>query len=131
MFHIKRAFEAYIDGFQEITMIIPKSNKHTVQSYFELIEEDGRKTRLPVVSRIEFDRFFKYTVLTTEVLMLEKKYEIEDEFGIRTDLQVGGVIRSKDFDEKYAYDGEDLGAIYTSQSTQFKLWAPKIGRAHV
>ncbi|MGG0176794.1 type I pullulanase [Gottfriedia acidiceleris] len=124
MFHIKRAFEAYIDGFQEITMIIPKTNKHTVQSYFELIEVDGRKTRLPVVSRIEFERFFKYTVLTTEVILLEKKYEIEDEFGIRTDLQVGGVIRSKDFDEKYAYDGEDLGAVYTSNSTQFKLWAP-------
>ncbi|PEL12430.1 type I pullulanase [Bacillus sp. AFS017336] len=124
MFHIKRAYEAYIDGFQEITMIIPKSNKHTVHSYFELIYEDNRKTKLPIVTRIEFERFIKYTVFTPEDLLLENKYEIEDEFGVRTDLQVGGVIRSNDFDEKYAYDGEDLGASYSNHSTQFKLWAP-------
>ncbi|WP_088067593.1 type I pullulanase [Gottfriedia luciferensis] len=124
MFHIKRAYEAYIDGFQEITMIIPKSNKHTMHSYFELIQDENRKDRLPVQSRIEFDKFIKYTVHTPEVLLLEKQYEIEDEFGSRTDLQVGGVIRSNDFDEKYAYDGEDLGATYTPEFTQFKLWAP-------
>ncbi|MFC5382805.1 type I pullulanase [Arcanobacterium hippocoleae] len=32
-------------------------------------------------------------------------------------------MRSKEFHEKYTYEGE-LGAIYTPQSTKFRLWAP-------
>lgn len=123
MFHIKRAFEAYIDGFQEITMIIPKSNKHTQHSYFILVQEHN-KTQLNVTSKAEFDNFIKYTVQSPYELLLENLYEIEDEYGLRTDLQVGGVIRSKEFDEKYAYDGDDLGTTYSVSSTIFKLWAP-------
>ncbi|MGN0586931.1 MAG: type I pullulanase [Oscillospiraceae bacterium] len=29
-----------------------------------------------------------------------------------------------DIDEKYAYDGDDLGAVYSKEKTVFKLWAP-------
>lgn len=31
---------------------------------------------------------------------------------------------SKEFDEKYAYEGKDLGAACTPRETDFKLWAP-------
>lgn len=31
---------------------------------------------------------------------------------------------SRDFDEKYAYEGKDLGALCKPQGTNFKLWAP-------
>ena len=124
MFHIKRAFEAYIDGFQEITMIIPKSNKQTQHTYFYLVQKNDLKTQLQVTSQIEFDTFIKYTTHSPETLLLGKSYEVEDEFGNRTDLQVGGVIRSNDFDEKYAYEGNDLGATYTPEYTKFKVWAP-------
>ncbi len=31
---------------------------------------------------------------------------------------------TKEFDEKYAYDGKDLGAVCTPQGTDFRLWAP-------
>ncbi|WP_430509535.1 type I pullulanase [Gottfriedia solisilvae] len=123
MFHIKRAFEAYIDGFQEITMIIPKSNKQTEHTYFNLVHEHNQN-RLPVISRVEFESFIKYTVHSPNTLLLDQSYEIEDEFGFRTDLQVGGVIHSTEFDEKYAYEGNDLGATYTTDSTVYKVWAP-------
>jgi len=123
LFHIKRAFEAYIDGFQEITMIIPKTNKQTEHTYFHLVHEHNQ-TRLPVTSRVEFETFIKYTVHSPNTLLLDQSYEIEDEFGFRTDLQVGGVIHSIEFDEKYAYEGNDLGATYTTNSTVFKVWAP-------
>lgn len=29
-----------------------------------------------------------------------------------------------EIDEKYAYDGDDLGAVYSKEKTVFKLWAP-------
>lgn len=31
---------------------------------------------------------------------------------------------TKSFDEKYAYDGKDLGALCTPEGTDFRLWAP-------
>lgn len=33
-------------------------------------------------------------------------------------------VYSGEFDKEYAYDGGDLGAVYTPQGTDFKLWAP-------
>lgn len=123
MFHIQRAYEAYIDGFQEITMIIPKSYKQTQHTYFNLIQEN-EIIKLPVSNKIEFDTFIKYTVNSPFILSLEKQCEMEDELGVRTDLQVGGVIHSKEFDERYAYEGNDLGPNYTADRTLFKLWAP-------
>lgn len=34
------------------------------------------------------------------------------------------VVRSQAFDNKYIYNGDDLGATYSLNSTTFKLWAP-------
>ena len=34
------------------------------------------------------------------------------------------VVRSQAFDNKYTYNGHDLGANYTPTSTTFKIWAP-------
>ncbi|MFD0705037.1 type I pullulanase [Alloscardovia venturai] len=36
----------------------------------------------------------------------------------------GSVVRTDAFDSLYAYNGDDLGAVYTSRSTVLKLWAP-------
>ncbi|VXB54247.1 Pullulanase, type I [Exiguobacterium sp. 8H] len=44
------------------------------------------------------------------------------EFGEQT-LQAGKVLRSKEFDAKYAYDGK-LGVTYQKSKTKFVLWAP-------
>ncbi len=37
---------------------------------------------------------------------------VRDERNEETDLQIGAVIRTKSFDEKYYYEGTDLGAVY-------------------
>lgn len=35
---------------------------------------------------------------------------------------------TKEFEEKYCYDGNDLGAVYTKEKTTFKVWAPTASR---
>ncbi len=39
-------------------------------------------------------------------------------------LDVSEATSFPDFDEKYRYDGDDLGASYRKEGTSFKLWAP-------
>ncbi|MEY4990370.1 MAG: type pullulanase, partial [Actinomycetota bacterium] len=38
--------------------------------------------------------------------------------------ELGGLFSSAEFDEKFFYQGEDLGASYAKSSTKFRLWAP-------
>ncbi len=38
---------------------------------------------------------------------------------------------SRDFDEQFAYEGKDLGAVYGPQGTNFKLWAPFADRVEL
>jgi len=44
----------------------------------------------------------------------------------------GGVsVFSKEFDELFYYDGDDLGLTYRPQESQFRLWAPTASEAYV
>ncbi|MBQ4068637.1 MAG: type I pullulanase [Lachnospiraceae bacterium] len=36
----------------------------------------------------------------------------------------GNVFVTKEFEEKYTYEGKDLGAVYSKENTTFKVWAP-------
>ncbi|RSK26242.1 type I pullulanase [Bacillus sp. HMF5848] len=42
-----------------------------------------------------------------------------------------GSVFSKSFDEKYTYNGDDLGVTYTKEDTTFRLWAPTAEEAYV
>lgn len=44
--------------------------------------------------------------------------------GDRYKVSMPNVYRSEEFENAYAYDGDDLGATWTSTSTTFKVWAP-------
>jgi len=124
LFRIHRDFEAYMDQFQEITLIIPRTYYGGVCSSFTLLKNGQVCEQLQIKNKIDYDSFVKYVVTTSTPLSLEERYDLLDERGNITDLQVGGVIRSPLFDEKYAYDGEDLGASYSKDKTIFKIWAP-------
>lgn len=41
------------------------------------------------------------------------------------------LFSSQEFEEAYEYGGDDLGAVYQTQGTDFALWAPtaELGRA--
>ena len=54
----------------------------------------------------------KYICELSEDYSFGKQYWIIDEHGGKTDLQIGAVIRTEAFDEKFYYDGNDLGVPY-------------------
>lgn len=63
------------------------------------------------------------------VLTTEKDLDIlnDNQVGINDNyksIDIGNYVRSKEFDDKYYYDGNDLGALYADNGTQIKLWAP-------
>ncbi|WP_415707612.1 type I pullulanase [Gardnerella swidsinskii] len=70
------------------------------------------------------------TIETKNNLNIKHKYELSIK-GLATGIKLSAssktgasVIRTDEFDKKYAYNGDDLGAVYSASSTTFKLWAP-------
>ena len=63
-------------------------------------------------------------ITTAKDLDVRGKYTVEVKGFGSQDAIAGSVVRTDAFDKKYAYDGDDLGATYTSAKTGFKVWAP-------
>ncbi|HOJ45384.1 MAG TPA: type I pullulanase [Bacilli bacterium] len=57
-------------------------------------------------------------------LELGHQYDIVLEGFTRSALDIGNAIYFPDFDDKYTYNGNDLGARISEFNTTFKLWAP-------
>ncbi|MFB4163079.1 type I pullulanase [Alteribacillus sp. JSM 102045] len=53
-----------------------------------------------------------------------KRYEVKGPNKQRAHLLSGKAVRTSQFDELYAYDGDDLGAVSTKAETNFAVWAP-------
>lgn len=66
----------------------------------------------------------KVLITTAKDLDVRGKYTVEVKGFGSQDAIAGSVVRTDAFDKKYAYDGDDLGATYTSAKTGFKVWAP-------
>ena len=58
-----------------------------------------------------------------ESLPLDKSFSIDFE-GNAYAITMPDYYSTKEFEEKYTYDGDDLGATYTKEKTTLKLWAP-------
>jgi pullulanase len=71
--------------------------------------------------------FYLYTFDTGKQADFEKHYYAEATFEsgavVKTVVAITSLYKTADFDNKYTYDG-DLGALYTSSETQFKVWSP-------
>ncbi len=48
----------------------------------------------------------------------------EDGQTLEKTVSISSLYDSKDFNDKYAYDGLDLGATYSKERTVFKVWSP-------
>ncbi|WP_370296261.1 hypothetical protein [Rossellomorea marisflavi] len=122
MFNIRRQYEAFMDTFKTITLIIPHDQAGGERE-FSVVRGD---TTIPleIEEEIQLERAMKIVTSLPGELDLEKACEVVDANGIRTDLQVGAVIRTAAFDERYYYEGEDLGVRKVEGGFRFKLWAP-------
>jgi pullulanase len=124
LLQVKRTFEAYLDEMNLITILIPKSYFQGVVNTFTLENERGEKRDLPIERKVDFPAFLKYECRINFPIEIGGRYTIYEEHGAFTDLQIGAVTRTIEFDNNYYYDGDDLGITYREHETIFKLWAP-------
>ncbi|NHM30516.1 type I pullulanase [Bacillus sp. C11] len=138
----KRIYDnpAKIDRSPRITKAaIDELNKITFETNFPFAFEEGKNPGI-VINGAEIDKVEaagtvtdgltnKVVIYTKDELDLSKTYTISKEgFGQAT-VQMGKVIGSKSFEDRFYYDGKDLGNTYTKEKTNFRLWAPTASEA--
>ncbi|OMP67422.1 type I pullulanase [Domibacillus epiphyticus] len=124
-----RPFHAYLDKLNEVTILLPK-HYYNGQSASFYLESGHVVTRMTIVEKQELDTTVKYVCRSQEIPDFGREHVILDERLMRTDLQMGAVIRTEEFDQLFYYDGE-LGAIYSNEQTTFRVWAPTATEAFV
>ncbi|MBM7660481.1 pullulanase [Bacillus mesophilus] len=120
---VHREFEAYLDECTIITILLPSNREWDQHPCFTLIDPNGTRQSLPILHQEKHETFIKYQCQVQNLLvnMIGFHVGVGD---ILTDLQIGSVVRTAEFDDYYAYSGGDLGPSYSSTKTTFKLWAP-------
>jgi pullulanase len=126
----QRAFDAYLDEMDTITILLPKHQDCASTPVFTLIESSGDFKRLEIILFEEHEAFYKYQCRAEVPVEIGKSVYVSID-GIQSDLQIGAVVRTPAFDEQYAYFGDDLGATYCSSATLFKVWAPTAVKVRV
>jgi pullulanase len=131
MLIIQRNFFAYLDEIKTVTVLLPHSYYEGHSSVFYLRDENNEKKPLAIKETYPLQDQNKYLCSLDTELQLDRTYYIEDEHGNETDLQIGAVIRTPEFDEQYYYDGGDLGVTLEGGRTAFKVWAPTATKVKV
>ena len=113
-----KGMKAYIDSYELISILVEKSLCYPIKVFY-LVDGDFRK-RLEYLDLAEdCQEFYKYRMRFDYSIELNKEYIIEDESGNRCFLRSGSIIRSPEFERKFAYDGP-LGAEYHKEYTIFR-----------
>ncbi len=117
-------FYAYLNDFNTITVIVPKTYRQGELETLTLRRGDDEETPLTLLKKESMGHEMKYTTRFAGYVLLNEPYRIEDDLGSHSELWTGKIVREPLFDDIYAYDGHDLGMTYRPEGTDFKVWTP-------
>lgn len=75
------------------------------------------------VSKVTEGADFVYTVTLADKLDDTKSYTIAFD-GTESQIRMPIIYSTEEFEAAYTYDGDDLGAVWTKEQTNFRVWAP-------
>ena len=82
------------------------------------------------VASVQEGADYVYIITLAEELENSKSYKITFD-GTEQSIRMPIIYSTKEFEEAYTYTGDDLGAVWSKESTTFRLWAPTAEEAYV
>lgn len=127
------AFDADITSFKEFTVNVSGDPSEVKNGDVTVTDvTDSKKNQHKTIDISQVAVVDNRIVITAKnELDLKKMYEINIK-GVggmpktvsASTVKGSKIVRTDEFDQKYAYIGDDLGAVVKDGSTTFKLWAP-------
>ena len=118
---MKPKLYAFIDSYQIISILIEHEPLKRNKEFY--ITDKKNKTRLEILDCYDEYEFCKYVVKFIPSINLNKDYYIVDEEGNKCHLQSGSIVRTKEFEDNFKYDGP-LGVEYHNDYSIFRIWSP-------
>lgn len=116
--------EAYLDDYGKITIFMDKNYYGGKSDFFTLIAKDGKSFDLVVCGVEEQYSGTIYHMSSPSLLCFQDDYVVRCSQGYSVPLQIRLIVKTKRFNEEFAYYGDDLGATYSPEKTSFAVWAP-------
>lgn len=119
---MKSDFFSYLDGFNQVTIIIPGQFDHSKKSF--TLESEYQKIQLTIKEVESLGHEIKFICEIDESISLNTDYMVFDEKRNQSFLRTGKIVRTELFEMMFEYTGDDLGFTYTEDKTIFKVWSP-------
>lgn len=98
---------------------------------FKVTDETGASYKVHHIWNEEPGVLKSTKVVLDEPVSLNHTYTITYEDWHACDVGITGAFSSESFEEEYTYSGDDLGAIYTKEKTNFRVWAPTASKVEL
>jgi pullulanase len=93
-------------------------------SHYKVTDEAGKVYKITKVWSKELGIVNNASLIMEEKLDLSKQYTISrNDYGEK-EVSMGEAFSTKEFEDAFYYDGNDLGSVYTKEATRFRVWAP-------
>ena len=93
-------------------------------SIFKIVDEDGNEYEIMNLFNENGGEVSEFNINMKQPLDLTKTYKIVSEAYSDKAITYGDVYSTDEFNDAFYYDGDDLGAVYSADSTTFKVWTP-------
>jgi pullulanase len=121
----EQRFEAYLDDYNLITVYLTKQHYQGISDIFYLRAEDGTLHKLTIkYNENTSNDYSKYIITGCDFIEFGKYYDVIEEHGLTTPLQIGLIVKKDKFDQDFYYEKDDLGVNVEESKTTFSLWAP-------
>lgn len=91
---------------------------------FSVTDDEGTAYTVSEIKAGEGQNGKSACLIMEKELDLAKSYTVTREEYEGCQVSMRKVIGSAFFDEAFSYEGDDLGAVYSKESTKFRVWAP-------
>ena len=114
---------AYLDDFGKITVWINRNFYGGKTDWFCITGDHGYCTDLIITGVEDHGDQIRYD-LTCPILDFGASYMVREQHGLSVPLIWRMIVNTKQFNDRFTYEGHDLGSTYHQNYTEFALWAP-------
>ncbi len=127
---MKSFVKAYLDGYQQITVVINRTFCGGRSDVFYLFKDDEYSS-LKVESVEELPDKIVYRVSTDRDLVIGDEYEVMIVNACKIHLEYRFIVKTPRFNEEFYYDGDDLGCTDSEKQSSFAFWAPTASQVKI
>lgn len=98
--------------------------KSSLVNKFSITDQDGKEYEIVKVWSQNPGVENSAELIMKEEVDFSNTYTINMKGHVSTQISVSSAFSTEEFEQAYTYDGDDLGATYTEEKTDFRLWAP-------